>query len=187
MTGVATPFTSFAIPPTAPELVVAIQIFAALTGLRPFEWIALERGDLDGDVLHVRRVFTDGRLKPFGNRRDPYEPFRCLRESPRSFASCRRAWTPGCYSRPEGDAATSTFRTGGDGTGIKLSAQLRYSTRSPYALHHTYASLAIAAGISLFELSRFMGTSVSQLDQTYGHLLPYALDRTRSAPQYAWA
>ena len=35
--------------------------------------------------------------------------------------------------------------------------------RSPYALRHTYASFAIAAGISLFELARFMGTSVSQI------------------------
>lgn len=31
------------------------------------------------------------------------------------------------------------------------------------------------------ELSRFMGTSVEQIDKTYGHLLPDALDRTRRA------
>ena len=53
--------------------------------------------------------------------------------------------------------------------------------RTPYALRHTYASFAIAAGVPLFELSRFMGTSVEQIDRTYGHLLPDALDRTRSA------
>jgi integrase len=53
--------------------------------------------------------------------------------------------------------------------------------RSPYALRHTYATFAIAAGVSLFELSRFMGTSVEQIDKTYGHLLPDALDRTRQA------
>jgi integrase len=53
--------------------------------------------------------------------------------------------------------------------------------RSPYALRHTYASLAIAAGVSLFELARFMGTSVEQIDRTYGHLLPDAIDRTRAA------
>jgi hypothetical protein len=41
--------------------------------------------------------------------------------------------------------------------------------------------LAIAAGVSLFELARFMGTSVEQIDRTYGHLLPDALDRTRAA------
>jgi hypothetical protein len=31
------------------------------------------------------------------------------------------------------------------------------------------------------ELARFMGTSVDQIDRTYGHLLPDALDRTRTA------
>jgi hypothetical protein len=35
--------------------------------------------------------------------------------------------------------------------------------------------------VSLFELSRFMGTSVSQIDAAYGHRLPDALDRTRTA------
>jgi hypothetical protein len=35
--------------------------------------------------------------------------------------------------------------------------------------------------VSLFELARFMGTSVDQIDKTYGHLLPDSLDRTRSA------
>ena len=34
--------------------------------------------------------------------------------------------------------------------------------------------------MSLFELGRFMGTSVDQIDKTYGHLLPDSLDR-RSA------
>jgi integrase len=53
--------------------------------------------------------------------------------------------------------------------------------RSPYALRHTYASFAIAAGVSLFELARFMGTSVEQIDRTYGHLLPDSIDRTRAA------
>jgi hypothetical protein len=50
-----------------------------------------------------------------------------------------------------------------------------------YALRHTYATFAIAAGVSLFELARFMGTSVEQIDRTYGHLLPDALERTRGA------
>lgn len=53
--------------------------------------------------------------------------------------------------------------------------------RSPYALRHTFATFGIAAGVSLFKLARFMGTSVEQIDRTYGHLLPDALDRTRLA------
>jgi integrase len=53
--------------------------------------------------------------------------------------------------------------------------------RVPYAMRHTYASVSIAAGVSLFELSRFMGTSPQMLDKTYGHLLPDARDRARTA------
>ena len=45
----------------------------------------------------------------------------------------------------------------------------------------TRASFAIAAGVSVFELARFMGTSVSQIDATYGHLLPDARDRAKLA------
>ncbi len=43
----------------------AIPLFAVGTGLRPEEWIALERRDLDpqAGVVHVRRVYTQGRLK----------------------------------------------------------------------------------------------------------------------------
>ena len=46
-------------------------------------------------------------------------------------------------------------------------------------MRHTYASVSIAAGVSLFELSRLMGTSSAMLDKTYGHMLPDALDRAR--------
>jgi hypothetical protein len=53
--------------------------------------------------------------------------------------------------------------------------------RPPYALRHTFAAWAIAAGIGLFELTRMMGTSVEQIARTYGHLLPDSLDRARAA------
>jgi integrase len=51
--------------------------------------------------------------------------------------------------------------------------------RPPYALRHTYASFSIAAGVSLFALARQMGTSVQQIDKTYGHLLPDAAEHER--------
>ena len=40
------------------------------------------------------------------------------------------------------------------------------SQRGPYALRHTYATWSIAAGVELYELARFMGTSVEQIDKT---------------------
>ena len=42
--------------------------------------------------------------------------------------------------------------------------------RGPYALRHTFATEALAAGVSTFELARLMGTSVAMIDRTYGHL-----------------
>ena len=53
--------------------------------------------------------------------------------------------------------------------------------RTPYALRHTFATFAIAAGIPTFEIARMMGSSVVQIEETYGHLLPDALDRGRHA------
>ena len=53
--------------------------------------------------------------------------------------------------------------------------------RPPYAMRHTFASFAIAAGVSTFELARMMGTSLEMIERTYGHLLPDALDRGRTA------
>jgi len=50
--------------------------------------------------------------------------------------------------------------------------------RGPYHLRHTFATEALAGGISTFELSRLMGTSIAMIDRHYGHL---ARDlRTRS-------
>jgi integrase len=42
-----------------------VVLFAAATGLRPGEWIALEHRDIDRDarVVYVRRAFRNGRLK----------------------------------------------------------------------------------------------------------------------------
>jgi integrase len=42
--------------------------------------------------------------------------------------------------------------------------------RGPYQLRHTFATEALAAGVSIFELARVMGTSVKMIDRTYGHL-----------------
>ena len=42
--------------------------------------------------------------------------------------------------------------------------------RRVYDLRHTFATLALRAGISTFELSRYMGTSLGMIDRHYGHL-----------------
>ncbi len=51
--------------------------------------------------------------------------------------------------------------------------------RRVYDCRHTFASWAIAGGDQLFYLARIMGTSVAQIDATYGHLLPDSEDYLR--------
>ena len=45
-----------------------VPVLAAGTGLRPEEWLALERRDIDleGRVIHVRRVFSSGWVTELG-------------------------------------------------------------------------------------------------------------------------
>ena len=64
---------------------------------------------------------------------------------------------------------------------FRLRCADRPKHRTPYALRHSYAAWMIAAGVGLFDLSRLMGTSVEQLDRTYGHVLADSLDRARTA------
>ncbi len=51
--------------------------------------------------------------------------------------------------------------------------------RGPYALRHTFATEALAAGISMFQLARVMGTSTEMIDRHYGHLVPDSEDLVR--------
>jgi integrase len=41
----------------------------------------------------------------------------------------------------------------------------------PYGLRHTYASESLAVGIPTFNLARRMGTSLQQIEDTYGHVV----------------
>jgi integrase len=42
--------------------------------------------------------------------------------------------------------------------------------RRVYDLRHTFATFALRAGISAFDLSRYMGASLTMIDRHYGHL-----------------
>ena len=75
-----------------------------------------------------------------------------------------------CCSRPRA-AATSTCTTSATATGSPPSSRPGSSRCAAiYDLRHTFATFALRAGISTFDLSRYMGASLTMIDRHYGHL-----------------
>jgi integrase len=70
-----------------------------------------------------------------------------------------------CFPHPT--AATSTSTT--SATVAQIGAGIT-PLRRVYDLRHTFATFALRAGISTFELSRYMGASLTMTDRHYGHL-----------------
>ena len=76
-----------------------------------------------------------------------------------------------CCFRPR-RAATSTARSSATASGSPAFRAADIEYRRVYDTRHTFISWALRGGMSLVHLSRIAGTSIAQLDQTYGHVLP---------------
>ncbi len=146
-------------------------LFAAATGLRPAEWIALEKRDVDRDerVVYVRRSFTRSELKfpktdasmravPLQARAlDALDRVKDGDGSRLLFPGERGGYLDIHHFRP------FQWRPAQNAAGID-------PLRRVYDLRHTFATFALRAGISTFDLSRYMGASLTMIDRHYGHL-----------------
>jgi integrase len=198
------PFTGEEVEAIAAELGETygpLVVFAAETGLRTQEWIALERRDVDrdGGAVVVERAFSDGTVRPIlktdrSRRRVPLSARAraALEELPRRIDTPLLFPTPaggpidlhnwrarewesalraaGFYTCPDCEEAMKP-RKGTRAVRWCEPCGTETPTRPPYDLRHTFASNALAAGLSTFELSRVMGTSVGMIDRVYGHLV----------------
>jgi len=148
----------------------AIPVVLAGTGLRPEELFALERRDVDlrEGVATIERVYSQRRLKDCkkSTRQRRRVPLR-RRVVEAIQAMPPRIDTPLLFAAPRGghvDLERFRYR---EWTPALKAAGIEH--RRIYDCRHTFASWAIAGGMQLFYLARIMGTSVAQLDATYGH------------------
>src|SRR6266536_6020939 len=148
-----------------------LVLFAAATGLRPGEWIALEHRDVDRDarVLYVRRAYRNGRVKcpktEASVRAVPLQTI-ALAALERLSANGR---SPLVFPSPNGGYFDLHNFRNRYWKPAQLAAGIM-PLRRIYDLRHTFATFALRAGISTFELSRYMGTSLGMIDRHYGHL-----------------
>ncbi len=166
------PFTRDELTAVTAELAerdAVIVTFAAETGLRTNEWPALERRDVDrrNPAVAVQRRFAGGKLTAY-----PKTARRRVLLTPRAVEALDRL--PARIDTP----ILFPNRWGGRLNFDNWRCRIWYPAldasgvdqRGPYHLRHTFATEALAAGVSIFQLSRLMGASVATIDRHYGHL-----------------
>jgi integrase len=151
----------------------AIPIVLVGTGLRPEELFGLERRDVDLDarVLTVERVFSQGVLKDCkkSSRQRRRVPLRG-RVTEAIATMPPRIDTPVLFPAPRGGRIDLERFRHREWVPALRAAGIQH--RRVYDCRHTFASWAIAGGVSLFHLSKIMGTSTTMIGEVYGHLLP---------------
>jgi integrase len=150
-----------------------LPAFAAATGLRPEEWAALERRDVDRreGLVNVRRTASDGEVVELG------KTSRSRRQVPLSWRAAAaldelpaQLKTPLMFPAPAGGLLSlDNFRRREWSVAVTTS-RIAKPARI-YDLRSTFASNALAAGVTAFELARIMGTSVLMIERHYGALL----------------
>jgi integrase len=147
--------------------------FAAATGLRPEEWMALERKHIDrrASAVNVTQTFSEGEVIELGkttrSRRQVPLSRRALAALDRLPA---RLDTPLLFPAPDGGLlGLHNFRRRQWNPAITSSGIAKPARI--YDLRSTFASNALAAGVTVFELARVMGTSVLMIERHYGALL----------------
>ena len=150
-----------------------LPVFVAATGLRPEEWIALERRDVDrrAGIVSVHRTVSSGEVVELGKTNRSRRQVPLTRRAAAALdAMPPRLDTPYRFPAPEGGLLRGdNFRSrewwpAVEASGIDKPARI-------YDLRSTFASNALAAGVTVFELARVMGTSVAMIERHYGALL----------------
>jgi len=155
-------------------------VFASETGLRPGELAALEQRDIDRDagVVYVRRVVAGGRVKEPKTERSRRRVPLTSRATTALDALPRRLDTRLVFPSPRGGPLDMHNFARRDWHPALEAAGL--PPHRLYDLRHSFASNALAAGISLYELSRYMGASVRVLEMHYAHVVRDAEETARA-------
>ncbi len=161
----------------------AIPIVGVGCGLRPEELFGLHRSDVDrqAGLMHVRRRFSSGELKPGGKTAGSVRavPLRAVVIAALD-AMPPRIDTPILFPAPRGGYIDGEKFRHREWAPALRAAGIEH--RPVKAMRHTFATWAIESGqIELSYLARIMGTSVRELEDTYFRWLQRTDEQLRAA------
>jgi hypothetical protein len=150
-----------------------LPVFIGATGLRPEEWQVLERADVDrrARAVNVQRTLSNGEVVELAKTDRSRRQVPLSRRAAAAYdATPARLGTRLLYAAAEGGILNlDNFRSRQWAPALK-SAGVATPARI-YDLRSTFASDALAARVTVFELARIMGTSVEMIERHYGALL----------------
>jgi integrase len=152
---------------------VSLPAFGAATGLRPEEWSALERRHVDRArrVARVEQKNVDATIVPGGKTKNSLREVPLTRRALEALdLVAPRLDTTLLYPAPEGGPLNlDNFRRREWSPAVEAAGVETPAT--PYDMRDTFASNALAAGVTVFELAKIMGTSVRMIERHYGALI----------------
>lgn len=159
-------------------------------GLRQGEILGLQWGDLAGDVINIRRQQTEisgavaiGEPKSQSGRRSVPVPAQIIEAwtvaRAEALAAGRAKPSDPVFVGPRGGVMRrSNFR---HRQWSPTLAALGLPYRSPHQMRHTYATLALAAGVPVTVVSRALGHhQTSTTLNVYGHAMPDGIEQLRA-------
>lgn len=151
-------------------------------GLRIGEALAVRADSVRGHMLRAeRQVLTTGRLGPLKGRKPGQ-----YRDIPLpGYVGARVAEHVQLFGIPKDGYLFPMFASGQVLTDVFRKAFVRGANAAglpkgftPHDLRHTYASVALSAGIPITDVSRWLGHKSIQLTHSiYGHMVPSAVSR----------
>jgi integrase len=157
----------YAVAAELPAAYQALPVFGCRTGLRPEEWLALERTDIRNGQVYVNKRYVDGMLKQGTKNGDaerivPLDPIaeEALRKQPTRldtrllFAAEGGGYLILSNFRPD------VWKPAFAAAGIK--------ERRLKDMRHTFATWQLIGNSNTWSLSKTMGTAVHQIERTYG-------------------
>lgn len=160
----------------------ALPFVAVGCGLRPEELFGLHRADVDraAGVLHVQRRYTGGELKDGGKTPGSVRAIPLRRVVLDALdAMPTRIDTPVLFPGVRGGYVDLEKFRHTEWAPALRAAGLEH--RRLYDCRHTFATWSIEARVELWYLARVMGTSVTQLEDTYARWLKRTDDQLRAA------